>query len=521
MSNETQNPGVNGQGSRAPEAGQSNAFGQRAPQPNGGQAPPPRDGEQRQSSVVIRRYTDNEIFDVHKQGLIDGVMEIASEPYIEFQVWLEKELTANKHEVAALNAEIAALKEKIAKNDEADRQLHEQLHLKQAERDALVHVIQELQGKRQKLEEEKTQIEENVANYTPSAAWPSIVLLLIAAAAFVAGEIVVNVKIVADAFNIKGLQGYVFAVGLAAVSVLLKPAYDRLIEKPYLESRPRVSRIFITVMGMVSILAITTAYLLGEFRFDTEALVKITGGGELMAKVDKNIIQKIENELTLESVTGNIPKFSFILAAILFAIGGTVCLSIALTALEYRDRRRRLEKRLTGVQGEIAEKINEAKTHIESKNKTEAEAKTLAHKIAKLPKSDALESRLQDLQSEHLKKVWEAAQYEWEGAAALYRNAYERGKAIKEYHRENPDVWHNFYSPKREAGRPTDSDDGFISIETVENVQTETGETKKIKRRTPVRPYQALKLAIGAKFRNDCQTQGIFDPNVKNYDVEI
>ncbi len=473
------------------------------------------------NTVIIRRFPDSEIFDVHKQGLIDGVMEVPEENYPKFQKALENELTTNRYEIERLNKEIADLEQKIVKNHEEDRKLHEQRHSKEAERDALEHVVQELESKRQKLEEERNNLADDIKKYEPASGGWSVVLLMAAAIAFVVGEIIVNIKIVADAFGMEGWQGKLFAAGLAAVSVLLKPAYDRLLEKPYLEARPKITRGFIVVMVIVSVLSLMTAYLLGEFRFDTEALNKISELDEYERQRLGNKIVQLENELTIESMTGWVPKFSFILAAILFAIGGTVCLSIALTAIEYRQRKNKLEKRLTGVKSEITETVKEIGTKIKDLNDVKANVKTLNNQIEKLPKTEELEKKLSDLNQELVKKAWKAAEYEQEEAAALYKNAYERGKAIKKFYQENPEIWGKFYlRHDDETGESPFSEDGFINIETIEPDENPI-ENKKFKRRTPVRPYQALKLAIGAKFRDDCRSKKIFDPSVRNYDVEV
>ncbi|MCS7085086.1 MAG: hypothetical protein RMM53_04510, partial [Bacteroidia bacterium] len=380
--------------------------------------------------------------------------------------------------------------------------------------------INELESLGKKLDEEKQKIEDNIERYNPSTSWVSIGLLLAAAIAFIVGEITVNIKIVADAFNMEGPQGLLFAVGLSAVSVLLKPAYDRLLEKKYLDGRPKIARSFIIVISAISILAVVTAYFLGEFRFDTEALNKITELDEEKRKKLGQTLEKAENELYMESMTGHVPKWSFILAAILFAIGGTVCLSVALTAAEYQFGRRKWRKRLDEILKKIESQSREKDDNVKASHQAQANVKTLERQIAQLPKADAQRAELEKLRQELTTKTWETAEYEWKAVTALYRNAHERGKVVKEYYRENPEVWRKFFDPPFQSRSDGESADlyGFMDAEIVE---TSDGQSMKYKRRTPVRPYQALKLAIGAYFRNRCRELGYFDPSVKNYDVEI
>ena len=62
-------------------------------------------------------------------------------------------------------------------------------------------------------------------------------LFLVAGISFLAGDLIISHEIVAYALNIRNPnEAWAFAVGLAMVSILLKPAYDRLIEQPYQEN---------------------------------------------------------------------------------------------------------------------------------------------------------------------------------------------------------------------------------------------------------------------------------------------
>jgi predicted nucleic acid-binding Zn-ribbon protein len=464
------------------------------------------------NTIQIRRYSDSDVFDVQLQGLTDGVMGIQTDDYQNFQEFLEKELTTYKEEILRLDDEIRELKAQIEKTRADDAELHALVHEKEAEKETLTAKIQESEQRRLKIEAEIAELNQNIQKYEPSTNPLSIILLLLASAAFVAGEYIVNVKIVADALKIESWSGYVFAVGLAAVSVLLKPAYDRLLEKPYLDARPKQSVRFVTVMSVVAVLVLATAYFLGEFRFDTEAINKLsnTENEDLKERMGDKL-DKIQDDLTLESITGVIPKFSFILSAILFALGGTICLSVALTAIEYRTKRNKLRKTLTGMKGELTQKSDEKLKLIDEKNKVEATVKTVKDKISKLPKMDELQKRLNELKAERLEKAWQGAEYEWMTANALYRNSRDRGAAIRAHFHDKPEFWEHFFDT-----RPN------YDFRAMENGYFFFGGSRDgaSRRRTVLRPHVALKQAISAKFRDDCQKNGYFGSDDKNYDVQ-
>ncbi|MDW8296508.1 MAG: hypothetical protein RMJ97_06425, partial [Raineya sp.] len=95
-------------------------------------------------------------------------------------------------------------------------------------------------------------------------------LFLLAAIVFIAGDLIISHEIVAYALNIKNsVEAWSFAVGLAMVSVLLKPAYDRLIEYPYLEDKTlRSKRVYLIFKILVVIFTIVTLCILGYFRYE-------------------------------------------------------------------------------------------------------------------------------------------------------------------------------------------------------------------------------------------------------------
>jgi hypothetical protein len=183
-------------------------------------------------------------------------------------------------------------------------------------------------------------------------------LFLVAGLSFLAGDLIISHEIVAYALNIRNeMEAWAFAGGLAMVSVLLKPAYDRLIEQPYQANKathgPRYERFKLAL----ALFAILTMGVLGWFRYEAYRT------DQLKAAINKTIRQlqqsasistdDLATEPTLTpAVLGQIEAqlqqsallnqtlvsspwalASFVLSGLLFALAGAVCLGLGIPVL--------------------------------------------------------------------------------------------------------------------------------------------------------------------------------------------
>jgi hypothetical protein len=175
---------------------------------------------------------------------------------------------------------------------------------------------------------------------------------------FIFGDLIISHEIVAYALNIRNtFEAWAFAFGLAGVSVLLKPAYERLIEQPYLTQTNASSKkghgYFQLILVVISI---GTLSVLGWFRYEAyktdklkeainreikslqlEATPLISGGQTVENPL---LTQKIEQKLreydALNQQLVNSPwaLLSFVLSGVLFALAGAICLGIAFPVLQ-------------------------------------------------------------------------------------------------------------------------------------------------------------------------------------------
>jgi hypothetical protein len=173
------------------------------------------------------------------------------------------------------------------------------------------------------------------------------ILFLIAGFIFILGDLIISHEIVAYALNIKNnIEAWSFAVGLAMVSVLLKPAYDRLIELPYIQNKRLSSKVIYTIFKIfIVVFTIITLLVLGLFRYEaykTDKLketltqsILLEQNEELSQEQMDKIKNKTETLNSLNQQLVNTPSglYAFVLSGILFAIAGAVCLGISFPIL--------------------------------------------------------------------------------------------------------------------------------------------------------------------------------------------
>ena len=171
-------------------------------------------------------------------------------------------------------------------------------------------------------------------------------LFLAAAIVFILGDLIISHEIVAYALNIKNtVEAWSFALGLAMVSVLLKPAYDRLIEYPYSQDKTLNSkRIYLIFKILVVLFTILTLCILGYFRYEayrTDQLKNNINSNILSLQEEENpealklieALSKKSESLSQDLVNSTSGMWAFVLSGVMFAIAGAICLGIAFPIL--------------------------------------------------------------------------------------------------------------------------------------------------------------------------------------------
>ena len=189
------------------------------------------------------------------------------------------------------------------------------------------------QGKQQLL------IEQRSATHAEYG-WVPALLYLAAGIVFIVGDISITHQITSWGFDMKGIEGWVFAVGLAFTAFLIKPVVDRLLEKPFQKAGLQMKNMYKTVMLLITVLGIVMLFLLGKFRSESQVAATKLGdiNYQMQSLSDPNSPEYIkladERKKINEDLTSNpVGEWGIILSGIIFAIGGALCLSIAFPSL--------------------------------------------------------------------------------------------------------------------------------------------------------------------------------------------
>lgn len=391
----------------------------------------------------------------YNSGIEDAENRQAYESYLVNQVnhqWIMERVEDRRRELARVETEIVdatksrksaydRLQEYVQRVNKVAKQLAELI----SQRDAIDTETEALRHRRKQTQSE----------YSLLAG----VFFFVAGLSFVFGDLIISHEIVAYALNIRNTyEAWAFAVGLAMISILLKPAYDRLIERPYTDeytpkSRSRYAWFKVGLAGF----AIITLGILGWFRYEAyrtdklkEAINKSVKNLQLNAtpldptanispEQQQALLQKIEqqllrsDELNLGLVNSPWALASFVLSGILFALAGAVSLGMALPVLQnfwYRwlqidprlGRLRRRRKKLM-VQLEATEKELAAET---------TQKEILANELDMQPSLDDLRNERKQLRADIEKLLDDMRGAYSDTRIASFNDGYAKGEMARE-----------------------------------------------------------------------------------------
>ncbi len=318
---------------------------------------------------------------------VEGVNRETYEGYLSSQIntdWLSERIQEKKTELTTTDNQ-------LAEATEANRTAFADLQTYSLQVERLAKQVGQREADRQALETDRDNLRERRTKASPDYSLLAGLLFLVAGVSFLAGDLIISHEIVAYALNIRDSnEAWAFAFGLAMVSILLKPAYDRLIEKPYQENPEKNGQKYARFKMALAVFAVLTLAVLGWFRYEAYRT------DQLKAAINKSVRQlqlntdptsttqllspstlsKIEkqlsesSELNLALVNSPWALLSFVLSGILFALAGAVCLGIALPVLsafwfrwlqadiklwKLRRRLKRLDKQLAPLETQLAE----------------------------------------------------------------------------------------------------------------------------------------------------------------------
>jgi hypothetical protein len=178
----------------------------------------------------------------------------------------------------------------------------------------------------------------------------ALVLMLVAALAFISADFIISYTVVSTQLLLNGgdvndyFYGWnpnslIFALALAAIPFLLKPAYDRLIEQPYkLNKNKNYFNVLIILVALAAFgLLVNTGYVrLKDFEdFNT---IEATNENDNDGGMD--LISQSEPQLpSISEIPNNYIAFVVVVSGVLFALGGAILLGMGLPELRKRMKR--------------------------------------------------------------------------------------------------------------------------------------------------------------------------------------
>ncbi len=268
-------------------------------------------------------------------------------------------------------------------------------------------------------------------------------LYVLAGGLFITGDLIISKDIVAYAFGFKGFEAWSFAGGLAALSLLLKPAYERLVEDYY--HRGNTRRYVYFKIGLIAF-ALTTLAVLGLYRYEAyhvdkmkaflnnEAAYLQSGANgastALVKQLDRLRQQRIQlNEELLNDPWG---VWSFVLTGILFAVSGAVSLGIGMPVVQtywkrWVDTHPDPQDGAAGTPHRC--KAEKARAEL---GQLQAQKQIGEAQLATLPDQAELREEIRSLQAEIRELTDQMALYEVDRRIAQYNDGYSRGTAQQE-----------------------------------------------------------------------------------------
>ncbi len=445
-----------------------------------------------------------------QHGYVTGVEDIDKntyEGYLSSQVsyeWIEDRINEKRSEVNKIEAEIEDVKEKRKSLFDRLQQFTVGMNTHTKEVSRIEEEINDKSLKISSLEKRKA------FNDSPYSLFAGI-LYLLAGVAFILGDLIISHEIVAYALNIRSnVEAWAFAVGLAMLSILLKPAYERLVEQPYLhEYSTKTKRIYGFFQGFLLIFTVGTMFVLGYFRYEAYKTDKLKEGINKQIKAmqastqsldptltqptdSQAVIQKMEEQmraydkLNLDLVNSPWALFSFILSGILFALAGAICLGISFPIIQaywYRWLQAGPSiKRIKKEQTKLKENLKIAEREVAEQ---EIQKNVLEHDLSLLSSLDELKAERLAILKEITTLLTDSKMADQDRRINTFNDGFAKGKATELTDDE-----------AEELRRAT-----FRQVQNGEESKTDT--TPKVYRSNGLRPHQALRKVITDQFNQN------------------
>ena len=446
----------------------------------------------------------------YQHGYTSGIENISRESYeayLSSQVsheWVAERLDEKKKDLGML--EVTRQVTLGKRKDAFDRLQAHLLGLNETSKRT-----REIQGRISDTEQETTLLKEKRDNAATHYSLLAGFIFLAAGLSFLFGDLIISHEIVAYALNIRNSnEAWAFAVGLAMVSILLKPAYDRLIEGPYqTDDSPRIKKRYGRFKVILAIFAVGTLAVLGWFRYEAyrtdklkEAINKsiknlqlnavdpLTGAPVSSPELTNQIEQALRESDNLNLMLVNSPwaLLSFVLSGVLFAIAGAVSLGMAIPVLQsYWFRWLQIDPRLWRLRRRRKKLVKELNAAEKVLSQQMIQKNIMEHDLAALPALEELKEQEKALREEIADLEEERKLALIDSRTHAYNDGHARGEVARHIMSEEEyDQWRNSHLTVSNLALRAKSAPSDRAV-------TRT-------RSSGMRPHQAIRKAITDRF---------------------
>jgi hypothetical protein len=404
--------------------------------------PEPEKAEELPATPVRHSSPSDSVIYIYSHGFTNGIYKVHPEKD-NFQEFLKASSEADKILVLRRQNEqrLAYARQQLALKESAARTVQDIRIEKQESEEHLKGRMMEIEEQRAVKQERLKQVVEQRNQTHAEYAWVPAILYLFAGIVFIVGDISITHQITSWGFDMKGIEGWVFAVGLAFTAFLIKPVVDRLLEKPFQKAGLEMKKVYKTVLLMITVLGITMLFLLGKFRSESqEAATKLGDINYQMQSIsDPNSPEYLklaeERKQINQDLTSNpVGEWGIILSGIIFAIGGALCLSIAFPSLSQLINRYwilpvRIRSHEAGVK-----KLVDLRSELKSQMKMVSGDILKAEHQIKGFDFERLKSEVKELEEEEKKLLVAYYEMQFQRESNLYEDGRNRGEKF------NPDA---------------------------------------------------------------------------------
>lgn len=395
--------------------------------------------------VIASNSSKIQLISISDRGFTNGVLGLSPEPFVE---WLEasEQLSFHESQLFENQKKLFGAEEKLANAIASWKGYYQETTQeldKIAENEQKQFYLEEkISIEEQEKEEKKTKLGQLITLYS----WVPAILLCLAGVVFIGADVGITHDIVVNALNQpNGVESWLFAFALAFIAFVFKPAFDRILEKNYQDEQVRKrNHIFLMV---VCGFAIITLFIMGVFRGNTDAernqLRDLRAEkSDLQDKIelaesDAEAVQWTQGidakNKEIKSKQDNIINndfrlWIFVLSSILFAVSGTICVSIGMASCEVLLKKHKLNKAIA-VAGKLIDSLKVELKEVGSFLRISRNAiEKLEKQIALDPELDAIRQQIHLYETSIAANKQNVLDQSVRKDKARYTDAYARGE---------------------------------------------------------------------------------------------